>query len=115
MDVVTGLLTVNTSQRLTLDSLVKHPWLVPNCAPTTPLQIGTRLGMAETAINHTLKAYHQVAKVGVVLGDPSRAPLVKKRKRKAGGLSPNPEVEQEIEVPKEDNNSRPTTLEIHIT
>ena len=114
MDIVAGLLTVNTSQRLSLDSLLKHPWLSPNCAPTTPLQIGARLGMAETAINHTLQAYHQVARVGVVLGDPSRAPLVKKRKRKADGLSPNPEVAEEIAVPKEDI-SRPNTLEIQIT
>ena len=115
-DLISGLLTVNASQRLTLDSLTRHPWLIPDSAPATPLHTHNglqKMGAAETAINYTLHAYHQAAKVGVVLGDPSRAPLAKKRKRKAG-LSPRPqEAGHSPRQPEgEEGTIRPNTLNL---
>lgn len=53
----------------------------------------------ETAINHTLHAYHQASK-GVVLGDPAQNPLARKRKHKT------------TKFISEGTNSRPTTLHI---
>ena len=81
---IKGLLTVNASQRLTIESVIRHPWLTPDSAPATPLSIKDslkKLGATETAINHTFHAYHQASK-GVVLGDPSQNPLARKRKHK---------------------------------
>ena len=101
-NLIKGLLTVNTSQRLTIDSLSVHPWLVPDSAPDTPLctTISLKsLGATRTAINHTFHAYYQVtSKEGLVLGDPAQNPLARKRKLKSD-KSPQP-------------GTRPTTLEI---
>lgn len=101
INLIQGLLTVNASQRLTLDSLTRHQWLMPDSAPDTPLCTNIsfqKLGATKMAINHTLHAYHQVSKEGVVLGDPSQNPLARKRKQKSD-KSPQP-------------GTRPTTLDI---
>lgn len=106
-DLIEGLLTVNTSQRLTLDSLSRHPWLMPDSAPSTPLNMTNSLkkfGGTETAINHTLHAYHQASREGVVLGDPSQNPLARKRKQKSGH-SPIPSGKTD--------GTRPSTLDIN--
>ena len=104
---ISSLLVVNASQRIALDTVVKHPWLLPDTAPATPLHTTNglqKLGVAENAINYTLHAFHQATKVGVVLGDPSRAPLVRKRKQKAK-LSPSKLVVGD--------SARPNTLEVN--
>lgn len=101
-NLIKGLLTVNTSQRLTIDSLLVHPWLVPDSAPDTPLCTNISLkslGATRTAINHTFHAYYKVtSKEGLILGDPSQNPLARKRKQKSD-KSPQP-------------GARPTTLDI---
>lgn len=107
ISVTKGLLTVNTSMRLTLDALLRHPWL--DSAPTTPLCNNLslkKLGATKTAINHTLSAYHQATsnREGMVLGDPAQNPLARKRKQKSGK---SPQA-----TPPGSISSRPTTLEI---
>ena len=105
-DLISSLLIVNVSQRISLETVMKHSWLLPDTAPATPLYTSNglqKMGVAENAINYTLHAYHQAARVGVVLGDPSRAPLVRKRKQKANYRKPG-------ETPGE--TVRPNTLEV---
>ena len=107
-DLISSLLVVNASQRIALETVINHPWLRPDTAPATPLHTSNglqKMGVVENAINYTLHAYHQAAKVGVVLGDPSRAPLVRKRKQKAG-VSPQPATPTNRET------VRPNTLEV---
>lgn len=104
-ELITGLLTVNAAQRLTLESLSQHEWLRPHSAPTTELYTNRslrRAGVAERAINHTLKAFHEATQRGFALRDPTNAPLMKKRKKKHK-LSPQPP---------ESNSKRPTKLEL---
>ena len=99
-EVIAGLLTVNAAQRLTLDSLSRHPWLQPHSAPSTQLHTNhslRKVGATERAINHTLKAFHKASQAGFALGDPTHAPLARKRRQKkdtspparAGGGRPN--------------------------
>lgn len=81
----TGLLTVDARHRLTLAGLTSHPWLTPQSAPSTPLYTSCVLGRERgtaSAINHTFHAFHQATRAGFTLGDISRAPLAKRRKRK---------------------------------
>ena len=86
----TGLLTVDAKSRLTLSDLATHPWLTPQSAPSTPLQTSCVLerdrGTA-SALKQTFHAFIQATRAGFTLGDVSRAPLAKRRKRKRG-LSP---------------------------
>ena len=109
-DLLSCLLVVNASQRIALDTVIKHPWLLPDTAPATPLHTSNslqKLGLAENSINYTLHAYHQATKVGVVLGDPSRAPLVRKRKQKAESATMATASKVTSDV------TRPTTLHVH--
>ena len=62
-DVIERLLTVDAGSRLTLASLVGHPWLGPSSAPTTPLQTSCVLEREKgtaSAIKHTFHAFYQV-------------------------------------------------------
>ena len=82
-----GLLTVDAKHRLTLKDLSSHPWLVPQSAPSTPLQTSCVLGREKgtaSALKHTFHAFYQATKAGFTLGDVSRAPLAKRRKDKRG-------------------------------
>ena len=89
----TGLLTVDAKNRLTLDNLTTHPWLAPQSAPSTPLQTSCVLerdrGTA-SALKQTFHAFIQATRAGFTLGDVSRAPLAKRRKRKRGLSPANP-------------------------
>ena len=90
---ITGLLTVDAKNRLTLDNLTTHPWLAPQSAPSTPLQTSCVLerdrGTA-SALKQTFQAFIQATRAGFTLGDVSRAPLAKRRKRKRGLSPANP-------------------------
>ena len=91
-ELISGLLAVNATHRLTLNSLSQHSWLQPHSAPTTELHTNRtlrRAGVAERAINHTMKAFHEATQNGFVLRDPTNAPLARKRKKKHG-TSPLP-------------------------
>ena len=89
----TGLLTVDAKNRLTLENLTNHPWLAPQSAPSTPLQTSCVLerdrGTA-SALKQTFHAFIQATRAGFTLGDVSRAPLAKRRKRKRGLSPANP-------------------------
>ncbi len=92
--VIEGLLTVDAQSRLTLSELACHAWLTPHSAPSTPLHTSCVLGRERgtaCAINHTFHAFLQATKAGFNLGDVSRAPLAKRRKRKRD-RSPNTSV-----------------------
>ena len=82
---------MDAKNRLTLADLTNHPWLTPLSAPSTPLQTSCVLerdrGTA-SALKQTFHAFIQATRAGFTLGDVSRAPLAKRRKRKRG-LSPN--------------------------
>ena len=104
-NLISGLLTVNASLRLTLDRVVTHPWLV-HLAPRTPLQTSSCLGKAgatKKAVNNTFHAFYVAAQAGFTLGDPASAPLIKKRRKKRK-QSPLPLVG--------DEGGRPSTLEL---
>lgn len=106
-DLIEGLLTVDAESRLTLTGVLSHPWLTPASAPATPLLTSCVLGREKgtaSAIKHTFHAFHQATKAGFTLGDVSRAPLAKRRKRKRGP-SPLPPSSPSQTV-------RPNTLEL---
>ena len=93
-EVIAGLLTVNAAQRLTLASLFSHPWLQPHSAPSVQLHTNRSLrkaGATERAINHTLKAFHEASQAGFALGDPTHAPLARKRRQKKDSTPRSPE------------------------
>ena len=105
-ELISGLLAVNATQRLTLEATSRHSWLQPHSAPTTELLTNRslrRAGAAERAINQTMKAFHEATQNGFVLRDPTNAPLAKKRKKKHG-TSPLP--------PEERDGKRPNRLEL---
>lgn len=117
-DLISNLLVVNATQRIQLSTVINHPWLLPDTAPATPLHSPNslrRLGQAEDSINYSLHAYHQATKVGVVLGDPSTAPLVRKRKKKAEIDNQGKLVNQPPSAPSAPPcDSRPNTLQMNI-
>lgn len=109
-EVISGLLTVNTSQRLTIDSLSQHSWLEPLSAPATLLHTNHTLrkpGVTKQAINHTFKAFHKASEAGFSLGDPNHAPLAQKRKNKHW-KSPRPALNEDEEEVR--SGGRPTRL-----
>ena len=62
-DLIEGLLTVDADSRLTLEGIIRHPWLTPTSAPATPLLTSCVLGRVKgtaSAIKHTFHAFHQV-------------------------------------------------------
>jgi ribosomal protein S6 kinase alpha-5 len=84
---VKGLLTVDPSQRLTLNQLLAHPWMSTEpTLPSTPLATPTALSSGdstETAVNAAFKAFYLIfaqKKNGFSLHDVSTAPLAIRRK-----------------------------------
>lgn len=109
-ELIEGLLTVDAGSRLTLAGVIGHPWLTPTSAPATPLLTSCVLGREKgtaSAIKHTFHAFYQATKAGFTLGDVSRAPLAKRRKRKRG-TSPHPPPP--LSPPQQ--TARPNTLEL---
>ena len=93
------------SSSLVSSASLEHSWLQPHSAPTTELHTNRtlrRAGVAERAINHTMKAFHEATQNGFVLRDPTNAPLARKRKKKHG-TSP---------LPLERDGKRPNRLEL---
>lgn len=90
-EVIRGLLTVDSKQRLTMQQLRVHPWVQAShhCPySSTPLMTPNVLSSlsspraAETALNATLEAFHRATRDGFRLQDVSAAPLAQRRKQK---------------------------------
>lgn len=90
-EVIQGLLTVNSHERLTMQQLRHHPWLQRShhgAYSSTPLMTPDVLcslsspRAAETALNVTLHAFHKATRDGFRLQDVSAAPLAQRRKQK---------------------------------
>lgn len=87
--VLSGLLTVNPSERLTISEVQNHEWLSSGRdIPTTPLKTPGMLGRAqkrtyvESALNAAYSAFHKAAREGFALQAVEQAPLAKRRKKK---------------------------------
>lgn len=85
---LTGLLTVDPSQRLKVREVVHHEWLRGStCLPHTPLMTPGILGKGhkrtyvESALNVTYDAFNRAHKEGFTLMDVQQAPLAKRRKK----------------------------------
>lgn len=90
-EVIRGLLTVDSHQRLTMQQLRHHPWVQAShrgsssCTPLMTPNILSSLSSpraAETAVNATLHAFHKATRDGFRLLDVSAAPLAQRRKQK---------------------------------
>ncbi|CAJ0571475.1 unnamed protein product, partial [Mesorhabditis spiculigera] len=118
-ELITGLLTVDPKKRLTMDKLIRHPWLNANSI-NTPLQTPSILpSHADQSFNEMLQAFLSANRDGFHLLDVAAAPLLKRRlgqKRQSGDgptagsakrqpiFEPVPEGEESSSV------GRPTTL-----
>lgn len=85
---LSGLLTVDPSQRLKVREVVNHEWLRGStCLPHTPLMTPGILGKGhkrtyvESALNVTYEAFNRAQKEGFTLMDVQQAPLAKRRKK----------------------------------
>ncbi|VDK83534.1 unnamed protein product [Litomosoides sigmodontis] len=99
---ITLLLTVDPTKRLSLDELQCHPWLLSTAAQNeTPLQTPTTLLKSqlptEETFNETMNAFLNANREGFQLMEVAAAPLLVKRrgmKRKSfGSREPSPEFE----------------------
>lgn len=85
---LSGLLTVDPTQRLKVREVVNHEWLRGStCLPHTPLMTPGILGkghkrtFVESALNVTYDAFNRAHKEGFTLMDVQQAPLAKRRKK----------------------------------
>ena len=85
---MSGLLTVDPTQRLKVREVVNHEWLRGStCLPHTPLMTPGILGkghkrtFVESALNVTYDAFNRAHKEGFTLMDVQQAPLAKRRKK----------------------------------
>lgn len=85
---LTGLLTVDPSQRLKVREVLHHEWLMGSISlPHTPLMTPGILGKGhkrtyvESALNVTYDAFNRAHKEGFTLMDVQQAPLAKRRKK----------------------------------
>ena len=82
---ITGLLTVDPSERLKISDLRENMWVKGSSVPTTPLlspkvlSPGPRL---PTSFNATMKAFHMATKEGFQLSAVNNAPLAQRRNKK---------------------------------
>lgn len=84
-DLVKGLLTVNPSERLKIDAVLKSPWVSGSSTPNTPLlSPGTIPGSprSQNSFAVTFKTLNRVARKGFQLSEVNNAPLAKRRKKK---------------------------------
>ncbi|EDO39163.1 predicted protein, partial [Nematostella vectensis] len=88
-DLIQGLLTVDPSQRLTVQEVLRHDWLrVETSLPHTPLvtpgilERGKKRTYVESALNVTYNAFNKAQRQGFTLMDVENAPLAKRRKLK---------------------------------
>jgi len=85
-NLITGLLTVDPNERLTMKNLIKHPWVVGHTGySTAPLATPVILNnpnVTEDQVNVTFKAFDLARKDGFRLMDVSAAPLAQRRKSK---------------------------------
>ncbi|XP_022110328.1 ribosomal protein S6 kinase alpha-5-like isoform X1 [Acanthaster planci] len=87
-DLIQGLLTVNPSQRLTIEDLLINEWIQGQQATSsTPLMtpnilLSASTSAVQTKVKATMFAFHRAQREGFRLLDVSNAPLAKRRKLK---------------------------------
>uniref|UniRef100_A0A915IIC2 Protein kinase domain-containing protein n=1 Tax=Romanomermis culicivorax TaxID=13658 RepID=A0A915IIC2_ROMCU len=84
-DLISGLLTINPEERLTVDEAVDHPWLQKTCTSSdatlaTPNVLNNE--NVGNAFGETFRAFLTVNREGFHLSDVNNAPLAQRRRRK---------------------------------